>query len=49
MADAQQVPQAPSTTTPEPVADLATMSESSLLDLRLCQLPVQIEGTWLEA
>jgi hypothetical protein len=29
--------------------DLDAIDEESLLDLRLCALPVQIEGTWLEA
>ena len=31
------------------VPDLATISETELLGLRLCELPVRIEGTWLEA
>ncbi|MCC2657543.1 MAG: hypothetical protein K0Q76_2651 [Panacagrimonas sp.] len=31
------------------IPDLATISESALLDLRLSQLPVRIEGTWLES
>ena len=34
--------------TEKPVVDLATIPEERLLDLRLCDLPVQIEGTWLE-
>ncbi|MBD3246245.1 MAG: hypothetical protein GF333_04470 [Candidatus Omnitrophica bacterium] len=31
------------------VADLSALSEQQLLDLRLCELPLQIQGTWLEA
>src|SRR5688572_30681269 len=29
--------------------DLAALPEERLLDLRICSLPVRIEGTWLEA
>jgi len=29
--------------------DLAALPEERLLDLRICDLPVRIEGTWLEA
>lgn len=32
----------------QPVVDLANMAEERLLDLRICDLPVRIEGTWLE-
>ena len=49
MADGQRVSQAPSVAVEKPVPDLATMPEADLLDLRLSQLPVRIEGTWLEA
>jgi hypothetical protein len=49
MADDQQAGQAPAATASEPIPDLATMPESALLELRLNQLPVRIEGTWLEA
>jgi hypothetical protein len=31
-----------------PGIDLASIAEERLLDLRICDLPVQIEGTWLE-
>lgn len=33
----------------KPPIDLATIGEEELLGLRLSQLPVRIEGTWLEA
>ena len=33
----------------KPVIDLATIPEEQLLGLRLSELPVRIEGTWLEA
>jgi len=33
----------------KPDIDLATISEEKLLGLRLSELPVRIEGTWLEA
>jgi len=32
-----------------PAIDLATIPEEQLLDLRLSELPVHIEGTWLQA
>jgi hypothetical protein len=32
----------------KPVIDLATISEEQLLDTRICDLPLKIEGTWLE-
>ena len=49
MAEEQRAAQTPAETVTEPVVgDLATMPESALLDLRLNQLPVRIEGTWLE-
>lgn len=32
----------------KPKIDLATIPEEQLLGLRLCELPVRIEGTWLE-
>jgi hypothetical protein len=32
----------------KPAVDLATLPEERLLDLRICDLPVRIEGTWLE-
>jgi hypothetical protein len=32
----------------KPVIDLDTISEEQLLDTRICDLPVRIEGTWLE-
>ncbi len=31
-----------------PPIDLATVSEEHLLDMRICDLPLRIEGTWLE-
>ncbi|MGH8482578.1 MAG: putative zinc-binding metallopeptidase [Nevskiaceae bacterium] len=31
-----------------PAVDLATLPEEQLLDLRICDLPLAIEGTWLE-
>src|SRR6478735_4841545 len=34
---------------PKPAIDLATIPEEELLGLRLSELPVRIEGTWLEA
>ena len=49
MADGERTSQAPVMAASEPVPDLATMPEAALLDLRLSQLPVRIEGTWLEA
>lgn len=33
---------------PKPDIDLATIAEDRLLDTRICDLPLQIEGTWLE-
>ena len=33
---------------PKLVVNLETLSEERLLDMRICDLPVQIEGTWLE-
>lgn len=33
----------------KPQIDLATIPENELLALRLCELPLRIEGTWLEA
>ena len=33
----------------EPAIDLATIPEDELLGLRLSELPLRIEGTWLEA
>jgi len=33
----------------KPAIDLATIAEDQLLGLRLAELPVRIEGTWLEA
>jgi hypothetical protein len=32
----------------KPVIDLATIADERLLDTRICDLPLQIEGTWLE-
>ncbi len=32
-----------------PALDLDTLPEERLLDLRICDLPLEIEGTWLEA
>lgn len=32
----------------KPAIDLDDLSEEKLLDLRVCDLPVKIEGTWLE-
>lgn len=32
----------------KPAIDLETISEEQLLDLRICDLPLRIEGTWLE-
>lgn len=34
--------------TEKPQVDLATIPEERLLDLRICDLPVRIEDTWLE-
>jgi len=33
----------------KPAIDLATIPDEELLGLRLSELPVRIEGTWLEA
>ncbi|MFT3789985.1 MAG: hypothetical protein QM741_02700 [Rudaea sp.] len=33
----------------KPPIDLATIPEDELLALRLCELPLRIEGTWLQA
>jgi len=33
----------------KPQIDLATIPEDALLALRMCELPLRIEGTWLEA
>lgn len=33
---------------PKPLIDLDTIPEEQFLDLRICELPVRIEGTWLE-
>lgn len=33
----------------KPVLDLDAIAEDRLLDTRICDLPVRIEGTWLEA
>ena len=33
---------------PKPSIDLASLSEERLLDTRICDLPLQVEGTWLE-
>ncbi|MGH8041321.1 MAG: hypothetical protein ACREPN_04680 [Rudaea sp.] len=44
--DAAKLPIIP---TGKPVPDLATIPEQELLSLRLSELPVRIEGTWLEA
>lgn len=49
MAEGQQAPHVPAEAVAGPTLDLATMSEPALLDLRLCDLPLKIEGTWLEA
>jgi len=32
----------------KPAVDLANLAEERLLDLRICDLPLQVEGTWLE-
>jgi len=32
----------------KPAIDLASVAEERLLDTRICDLPLQIEGTWLE-
>lgn len=32
----------------KPLVDLATIAEERLLDLRICDLPVTLEGSWLE-
>jgi hypothetical protein len=32
----------------KPAVDFATIPEEQLLDLRICDLPVRIEGTWLQ-
>ena len=48
MADDQPMAKLSPATAPDAVGDLATMPESALLDLRLNQLPLRIEGTWLE-
>jgi hypothetical protein len=37
------------TPTPSREIDLATIPEEALLDLRLSELPLRIDGTWLEA
>ncbi|HKY92333.1 MAG TPA: hypothetical protein VJM11_14890 [Nevskiaceae bacterium] len=47
MADGQDA--APPTPVAAPALDLSAMSEEQLLGLRLNELPVRIEGTWLEA
>jgi hypothetical protein len=47
MADGQDA--APPTPAAAPAIDLSTMSEDQILALRLCQLPITLEGTWLEA
>lgn len=31
-----------------PIVNLETIAEEQLLDTRICDLPVQVEGTWLE-
>jgi hypothetical protein len=33
----------------KPIVNLETIPEEELLDLRICSLPLQVEGTWLEA
>lgn len=33
----------------KPVIDLTQLDESALLDLRLCDLPVELKGSWVEA
>lgn len=47
MADGQEA--APPTPATAPVIDLSTIPEDQLLALRLCQLPITLQGTWLEA
>ena len=37
----------PEGTEPTPSVDLSTISEERLLDLRIAELPLRIEGTWL--
>ena len=32
----------------KPIVDLEAIAEEQLLDLRICDLPLQIKGTWLE-
>jgi hypothetical protein len=40
--------EAPAPASAKPAIDLETLSEEQLLDLRICDLPLRIEGTWLE-
>ncbi len=38
----------PKRAVPPPPQDLAALSDEALLDLRLCDLPVQLKGSWVE-
>ena len=49
MATEQDAAKARSDPPAKPSIDLATIPEEELLGLRLSELPVRIEGTWLEA
>ena len=49
MPNEQDAAQAPIDPAVKPARDLAAISEEELLGLRLSELPVRIEGTWLEA
>ena len=49
MLNGQDAAKAPIDPAGKPASDLATIPEEELLGLRLSELPVRIEGTWLEA
>lgn len=49
MPDGQDAAKVPIDPAGKPAPDLATIAEEELLGLRLSELPVRIEGTWLEA
>lgn len=48
MPNGQQAANGPDDAAAKPAPDLATIAEAELLALRLSELPVRIEGTWLE-
>jgi hypothetical protein len=49
MPNGQDAVKVPIASAGKPAPDLATIPEEQLLSLRLSELPVRIEGTWLEA